>query len=78
MRFGHSQLLDGIIHDGLWDVYNNQHMGMCAEACADKFGFDRAAQVSKIMSCYSNMGGWKDGCMDGWVDAHVCTDGWME
>lgn len=24
---GHTQLLDGVIHDGLWDVYNNQHMG---------------------------------------------------
>lgn len=25
-RLGHNQVLDGIIHDGLWDVYNNQHM----------------------------------------------------
>ena len=56
MRFGHSQLLDGIIHDGLWDVYNNQHMGMCAEACAAKFGFDRAAQVQ--------LGEWGRACMN--------------
>ena len=27
-RFGHSKVVDGIIHDGLWDIYNDQHMGM--------------------------------------------------
>lgn len=52
VRFGHSQLLDGIIHDGLWDVYNEQHMGMCAEACADKYDIDRAAQDAYALKSY--------------------------
>jgi len=51
-RFGHAQLTDGIIHDGLWDVYNNQHMGMCAEKCADEYGFDRAAQDAYCLASY--------------------------
>lgn len=25
-RYGHGKLLDGVVHDGLWDVYNDQHM----------------------------------------------------
>jgi acetyl-CoA C-acetyltransferase len=53
LRFGHSQLVDGIIHDGLWDVYDNQHMGMCAEICATKFGFDRAAQDAYCLESYA-------------------------
>eukprot|EP00613_Pedinella_sp_CCMP2098_P050481 CAMPEP_0171817028 /NCGR_PEP_ID=MMETSP0992-20121227/858_1 /TAXON_ID=483369 /ORGANISM="non described non described, Strain CCMP2098" /LENGTH=408 /DNA_ID=CAMNT_0012431011 /DNA_START=15 /DNA_END=1241 /DNA_ORIENTATION=- len=52
VRFGHSQLLDGIIHDGLWDVYNDQHMGMCAEACAEKYAIDRAAQDEYALLSY--------------------------
>jgi acetyl-CoA C-acetyltransferase len=38
-KMGNTQLIDGMIHDGLWDCYNNQHMGLCAEACADSHGF---------------------------------------
>jgi acetyl-CoA C-acetyltransferase len=44
MRMGHSQVIDGMIHDGLWDVYNNFHMGTAAELCAKEKKFDRAAQ----------------------------------
>src|SRR5512138_974723 len=43
-RMGNVELVDGMIHDGLWDVYNQQHMGMCAEACATSQGISRAAQ----------------------------------
>ncbi len=32
------------MHDGLWDIYNNQHMGMCGEDCASKMGFTRQDQ----------------------------------
>ena len=51
-RFGHQQLLDGIIHDGLWDVYDNQHMGMCAEKCAADYGFSREDQDAYCLSSY--------------------------
>ncbi len=40
-RLGHGQVLDSIIKDGLWDVYNNVHMGNCAESCAKDFNFSR-------------------------------------
>ncbi|WP_242355816.1 acetyl-CoA C-acetyltransferase [Anaeromyxobacter sp. SG64] len=43
-RMGNVELVDGLVHDGLWDVYNQQHMGMCAEACATTQGISRAAQ----------------------------------
>mmetsp|Transcript_139 Transcript_139/g.148 ORF Transcript_139/g.148 Transcript_139/m.148 type:complete len:407 (-) Transcript_139:180-1400(-) len=52
VRLGHTQLVDGIIHDGLWDCYNNQHMGMCAEACADKYDIDRDAQDAYALQSY--------------------------
>ena len=34
MRMGHGQLVDSMVHDGLWDAYGNVHMGDCAELCA--------------------------------------------
>jgi len=52
MRLGHGQALDGIIHDGLWDVYNDKHMGNCAEMCADKFGFTREDQDAFATESY--------------------------
>src|SRR5450631_959452 len=44
VRMGNSELKDALILDGLWDVYSQQHMGMCAEACAADFKISRAAQ----------------------------------
>jgi acetyl-CoA C-acetyltransferase len=41
---GNATLIDGVIHDGLWDVYNSQHMGMCAEKCARDYGISRNEQ----------------------------------
>jgi acetyl-CoA C-acetyltransferase len=49
---GHAQLLDGVIHDGLWDVYKNQHMGMCAEKCANDYGISREDQDEYAMESY--------------------------
>jgi acetyl-CoA C-acetyltransferase len=43
-RLGHGELLDGIIKDGLWDVYNNFHMGNAAELCARECNIPREAQ----------------------------------
>ncbi len=40
-RLGNGELVDSMIRDGLWDVYNNIHMGSCAEACAKDFKFSR-------------------------------------
>ena len=40
-KLGNGEILDSMIVDGLWDVYNNIHMGSCAEDCARKFSFTR-------------------------------------
>ena len=38
-RLGNGEVVDSMVKDGLWDVYNNVHMGNCAEACAKDFQF---------------------------------------
>jgi acetyl-CoA C-acetyltransferase len=43
-RMGNVELVDGMIHDGLWDVYGQHHMGICAEHCAATQDVSRAAQ----------------------------------
>lgn len=43
-RLGHAQVLDSLIHDGLWDVYDNLHMGQAGERCAAQLQIDREAQ----------------------------------
>jgi acetyl-CoA C-acetyltransferase len=43
-RIGHQQVVDSMISDGLWDPYNNLHMGNCAEQCAAKYKFSREQQ----------------------------------
>ncbi len=43
-RLGNGELVDSMIRDGLWDVYNNVHMGQCGDRCAEKYGFTRQQQ----------------------------------
>ena len=43
-RMGNTEFKDLMIHDGLWDPYNDMHMGMCGEKCAADFNFSRGAQ----------------------------------
>jgi acetyl-CoA C-acetyltransferase len=43
-RMGNVELVDGMIHDGLWDPYDRVHMGVCAEACAQSQDISRAQQ----------------------------------
>jgi acetyl-CoA C-acetyltransferase len=43
-HMGHGELVDSMIQDGLWDVYNQFHMGEAAELCADKLGISREDQ----------------------------------
>ena len=40
-RMGNGTLIDMMIHDGLWDPYNNCHMGNCGDATAKEYGFSR-------------------------------------
>jgi acetyl-CoA C-acetyltransferase len=43
-RLGNAELLDSMIVDGLWDVYENFHMGLTAELVAEKYGISREEQ----------------------------------
>lgn len=43
-RLGHDVIIDGMIKDGLWDVYNDFGMGVCGELCADKYNITRQHQ----------------------------------
>ena len=40
-RLGDGKIIDSMVKDGLWDVYNDIHMGCCAESCARDFDFKR-------------------------------------
>ncbi|MFM8981177.1 MAG: acetyl-CoA C-acetyltransferase [Planctomycetia bacterium] len=44
LRLGHGQLLDAMVHDGLWDAYNNFHMGETGELIAERCKVSRADQ----------------------------------
>ncbi len=44
LRMGHGQLLDSMIHDGLWDAFNDYHMGITAENLAEQYGISRGEQ----------------------------------
>ncbi|MEJ5905668.1 acetyl-CoA C-acetyltransferase [Pseudomonas kermanshahensis] len=43
-RMGHGQLIDSMITDGLWDAFNDYHMGITAENLVDKYGLSREQQ----------------------------------
>jgi acetyl-CoA C-acetyltransferase len=43
-RLGDGRLIDSMVHDGLWDVYNNYHMGNTGELVADKYNVSREDQ----------------------------------
>jgi len=51
-RLGHGQLTDGLVKDGLWDVYNDYHMGSAAELCATTCEISRADQDAYAISSY--------------------------
>jgi len=44
MRLGHGELVDSMIHDGLWDAYADYHMGCTGEIVAEKYGITRREQ----------------------------------
>lgn len=65
-RLGHGEVKDSIVLDGLWDVYNNIHMGSCAESCAKDFSFTREQLDNFAIESYNraikanNSGRFKD------------------
>jgi acetyl-CoA C-acetyltransferase len=52
LRLGHGKLIDSNIHDGLWDPYNDIHMGSCAELCAAEYKISREEQDAFALESY--------------------------
>ena len=52
LRLGNGKLVDSMVQDGLWDPYNDIHMGNCAEMCAAKYGFSRESQDAYALESY--------------------------
>lgn len=51
-KLGDMKLTDGLVKDGLTDVYNNTHMGICAETCAQEMNFSREEQDLFAINSY--------------------------
>src|SRR3569623_1444592 len=51
-RLGNGQIIDGLVKDGLWDVYNDYHMGSAAELCATECHISREEQDAYAIESY--------------------------
>ncbi len=64
-RMGNGEIIDSMIKDGLWDVYNNLHMGSCAEIVAEKYKISREDQDRYGLQSYKRaIDAQKDGCFN--------------
>ncbi|PJB15882.1 MAG: acetyl-CoA C-acyltransferase [Flavobacteriales bacterium CG_4_9_14_3_um_filter_32_8] len=52
VKLGDVKMVDGMVKDGLWDVYHDKHMGNCAETCAKDKGFTREDQDNFAITSY--------------------------
>ena len=61
-KLGDMKLIDGLVKDGLTDVYNKVHMGNCAEVCASQMNFSREQQDAFAVESYNrSTAAWKAG-----------------
>lgn len=64
-RLGDAKLIDGMVYDGLTDVYNRQHMGNCAEICARDKNITREEQDQFAINSYKRAAAaWESGKFD--------------
>jgi len=60
-RLGNGQILDAVVNDGLWDVYNNYHMGITGENVHDKYGVTREQQDEYALNSHRKaVAAWKE------------------
>ena len=64
-KFGNIQIEDGLLKDGLVNVYDGKHMGTCGDACAEKYEFSREDQDAFAISSYERSAkAWSTGKFD--------------
>jgi acetyl-CoA C-acetyltransferase len=60
-RLGNGQVIDSMVHDGLWDIYNDYHMGVTGENVAEKYGITRAEQDEYAVNSHCKaIAAWKE------------------
>ncbi|MCU1307630.1 MAG: Acetyl-CoA acetyltransferase [Acidobacteriaceae bacterium] len=60
-RLGNSQIVDSMVHDGLWEIYNNYHMGNTGENVAEKYGISRQEQDEFAVNSHRKaIAAWKE------------------
>jgi acetyl-CoA C-acetyltransferase len=70
LRMGNAGLVDGMITDGLWDPYSNQHMGSCGDLCAREYKFSREAQDEYAKESFRRaLAAQKEGMFDAEIEA---------
>jgi acetyl-CoA C-acetyltransferase len=60
-RLGNGQVIDSMVHDGLWDIYNDYHMGVTGENVAEKYGITREEQDEFAVNSHRKaIAAWKE------------------
>jgi acetyl-CoA C-acetyltransferase len=60
-RLGNGKVIDSMVHDGLWDIYNDYHMGMTGENVAEKYGITREEQDEFAVNSHRKaIAAWKE------------------
>src|SRR5882757_2744675 len=60
-RLGNAQIVDSMVHDGLWDIYNDYHMGITGENVAEKYGITREEQDDFAVNSHRKaIAAWKE------------------
>ena len=60
-RLGNGKVIDSMVHDGLWDIYNDYHMGVTGENVAEKYGITREEQDEFAVNSHRKaVAAWKE------------------
>jgi acetyl-CoA C-acetyltransferase len=60
-RLGNGKVIDSMVHDGLWDIYNDYHMGITGENVAEKYGITREEQDEFAVNSHRKaIAAWKE------------------